>query len=198
MQKPTSDEFTRAQDRSKAFVAAIPPELAAAEDSLPKKIASLNASLKSKLGQIYRLVDEVSKVRAPFVACKKGCASCCKMNVTISSLEAEQIFAATSVRHAPVTKSRKHDLNTFAGKPCPFLDDQEVCSIYEYRPLACRSHASFFDDASPCHPSVMLEVSAPEVRLSGPSVALSELARQRGGLVFADIRDFFPAKCSLV
>lgn len=192
MQTPTSDDLERAQNKSKAFIAAIPPELAEAEDSLPQKIASLNASTKSKLGHIYRLVDDVSKVRAPFVACKEGCASCCKMNVTTSSLEAARISAATGVKHADVKESRRHEVHTFAGKPCPFLNDKEACSIYDHRPLVCRSHASFFDDASPCHPAVMLEVTAPEVRLSGPSEALFELARQSGGLVMADIRDFFP------
>lgn len=194
MNLPTNDQLARASERRDAFIAAIPPELAAAEDSLPRKIASLNASVKSKLGHIYRLVDEVSKVRAPFVACREGCASCCKMNVTISSLEAERISKATGLIQTSLTETKKHDATAFAGEPCPFLSDKEACSIYEYRPLVCRSHASFFDNASPCHPSVMLEVRAPEVRFSGPSEALVELARQSGSLVMADIRDFFPNK----
>lgn len=192
MKRPTTDEFTKAQDRSKAFIAVIPPELAAEEDSLPRKIASLNASTKSKLGHIYRLVDEVSKVRAPFVACREGCASCCRMNVTIFSFEAERIATATGATMARLKQSKKHDERAFAGKACPFLDAQEVCSIYEHRPLACRGHASFFENASPCHPSVMLEVQAPGVNFSGPTEALSEIARQTSGAMMADIRDFFP------
>lgn len=188
----TQDQIESAECRRTAFLAAIPSQILQAEDKLPQKIRTLNASTKSKLGHIYRLMDDLSKVRSPFVACGIGCASCCRMNVTITSAEAHRIAQASGRRTVNVSRSIHHPAEKFAGTPCPFLDDQNRCSTYENRPLACRIHASFFEDASPCHPSVMLEVIVPQIGFSGLEGAMAELEEQSGEGVVADIRDFFP------
>lgn len=179
--------------RRAAFIAAIPPSLAQAEDALPREIASLNASARSKLHRIYRLADEISKVREPFVACEKGCASCCHMNVSITSAEADRLAKAAGRRAAPISRSQRHADDKFASQPCPFLGGDGACSVYVDRPLACRKHASFFAHAGPCHPTVMNDLEVPNVGFSGLDGALFTASTEHGQLVIADIRDFFPA-----
>ncbi|MDY6903176.1 MAG: YkgJ family cysteine cluster protein [Thermodesulfobacteriota bacterium] len=105
--------------------------------------------------------------------CKKGCDTCCTVNVTVTSLEAfrmaeylqgqERTDLIAAVRSA-VNGKRFHPgltLNAIAdicnqGKEppeevmdpswgqCPLLKDQ-ICSIYEVRPFSCRCMVSTSD-----------------------------------------------------
>lgn len=178
--------------RRASFMAAISPELAAVEDALPQTIATVNASTRSKLRKIYVVADDLSKAREPFVACGQGCASCCHMNVSITSAEAELLANASGRRAANVLRSPSRSADAFSGQPCTFLDGQSRCSVYADRPLACRKHASFFEDAGPCHPSVMNELQVPQVTFSGLDQALFVVSGERRNPILADIRDFFP------
>jgi hypothetical protein len=86
--------------------------------------------------------------------CQKGCAHCCYFNVEINVLEAERL--ADLLRQMPDDRReqvmrrleaaseayRQADQRASIYRhPCPFLDGTE-CSIYEDRPLNCRSHVS--------------------------------------------------------
>lgn len=188
---PKSDEMKAAASRRAAFMAAIPQAVLDAEDALPRNLRGLNASSRSKLQRVYLVANELSVIRAPFVACGKGCASCCHMNVSITRTEAERIAKASGRRMSDVAASRRHATDRHVGSPCPFLGEGGACSIYEDRPLSCRKHASFFEDASACAPSVMNVVEVPQVAFSGLDEALFAVS---GGerAVLADIRDFFP------
>jgi len=180
-----------AASRRAAFIAAIPQAVLDAEDALPLKLQGLNASSRSKLQRVYLLANDLSAIRGPFVACGKGCASCCHMNVSITRTEAERIAKASGRRMSDVVTSRRNATDLHVGSPCPFLSEGDACSIYEDRPLSCRKHASFFEDASACAPSVMNVVEVPQVAFSGLDQALFAAS---GGerAVLADIRDFFP------
>lgn len=181
-----------ASERRASFVAAISRELADAEDSLPGKVATTNASTRSKLRKIYEVADELSRVREPFVACGKGCASCCHMNISITSAEAELLAKASGRRPATLVRSPEHAADAFSGQPCPFLDGQRRCTVYADRPLSCRKHASFFQDDGPCHPSVMNEIEVPQMAFSGLDQALFAVSGEHRNPILADIRDFFP------
>lgn len=183
---------SRAKGRQLAFFEALPKDLRDQEDAIPAVIRSMNASPRSKLQRIYRLADAMMEVRKPFVACKRGCADCCRMNVTISTEEATRIAAASGRVAKKLFRSVRHDIDTFAGVPCPFLDGDGVCSIYLDRPLACRNHASFDEDAKLCTPTLMNNAEMPMVNYDGLGEALGALAAMGKGSVFADIRDFFP------
>lgn len=101
-------------------------------------------------------------------ACQKGCATCCTQNVTVTSLEAQQIitFIRDNNREKWLTETLRgqhsphrprYTINTLAraclaGKElveeevsttaaCPFLEESS-CSIYPVRPFACRSFLS--------------------------------------------------------
>ena len=181
-----------ASERRASFMAAISRELAAAEGSLPRKMATANASTRSKLRKIYEVADELSRVREPFVACGKGCASCCHMSISITSAEAELLANASGRRASTIVRSPERAADAFSGQPCPFLDGQKRCSVYADRPLSCRKHASFFQDNGPCHPSVMNEVLVPQMAFSGLDQALFVVSGERRNPILADIRDFFP------
>lgn len=181
-----------ALQRREAFVAAIPADLCDAEDRLPKVVAGLNASVRSKLQKVYAIADELSRVREPFVACKDGCASCCHMNVSLTAAEADRLGKAIGRRPAAVPRTIKRSTDHFAGQPCPFLDARQQCSIYAHRPLACRKHSSFFEDAAACRLDVMSDLKVPMVSFSGLDAGLFFASDERGDPVIADIRDFFP------
>lgn len=123
----------RARERRGAFVAAIPVTLHEAEHRLPKVVAELNASARSKLQKIYAISDELSKVREPFVACKVGCAFCCHMNVSLTAAEADRLGQAIGRRPSTLSPTIKRSIDHFAGQPCPFLDTGNRCSVYAHR-----------------------------------------------------------------
>ncbi len=179
-----------AQIRRQAFVDALPESLIEMEGSLPTDNASANASARSKIGKIYRLMDQIAEVRAPHVACAGKCADCCRMNVSISGLEAKLIAEATGRKAATVEDSVKHEQHRFVGVPCPFLSD-DLCTIYEHRPLVCRNHASFYATAKWCAPEHSLRTDAPMVNFSGIDEAYFAVSG-RDRMILADIRDFFP------
>lgn len=95
------------------------------------------------------------------ISCKKGCHYCCSftifcppqvvvaiahhIRVTIpedeQQLLRQKLAGDIAVRNTPMKRAR-----------CPFLDETNACSIYEKRPLACRSFSS--PNADICEQSV--------------------------------------------
>lgn len=187
-----------ADARRAAFLAAVPKSLLTREDALTSDVARENASARSKLRRVYSVMDEISAYRADHVACRRACSACCRMNITITSLEAGFIAASTGRAAAQIITTIAHAQDKFVGRPCPFLVAEE-CSIYDSRPLACRKHASYFTTEKWCSPPYLNSVKAPLVRFGGLDEALTVLSTRRGSPVFADIRDFFgrteEAKC---
>ncbi len=181
-----------AEGRRQAMLSNLPPELVAAEDALPTTLARLNASPRVKLQRIYQVIDQIGQHTAGYVACRSGCADCCRMNVTISDLEARQIAAHTGRAVVKVTRSIQHPIETYCGVACPFLVEDR-CSIYDQRPRVCRQHISFDTSAYWCAPARSGGVKMPLMGLSGVDAAYRDLLTASSTAVIADIRDFFPA-----
>lgn len=96
------------------------------------------------------------------IACRTGCAYCCRLEVSVSSSEA--LLALRAIQAMPEADQARirariealfpqlRGLNAQGrrrlGQPCPLLTDEGACSIYAARPLSCRSHVSF--DLEPC------------------------------------------------
>jgi hypothetical protein len=85
------------------------------------------------------------------VQCRAGCASCCRLMITVFPDEAVlALFAAESVgvvpdrtrleRQATARTLREWNALSREDRTCVFLRD-ERCSIYEHRPSACRKYA---------------------------------------------------------
>lgn len=88
--------------------------------------------------------------RALPIACKKGCSYCCHSWVSAPApevlyvakrlrahlLQRERVAAAHAATAQQDTLARKRN-----PVPCPLLE-QDICSLYELRPMACRFAAS--------------------------------------------------------
>jgi Fe-S-cluster containining protein len=85
----------------------------------------------------------------PQIACRKGCSYCCSQDVAVSAPEV--FFAAAAIRKRPelvaaVLASHERLRGMSAAERlghelCPLLENQ-ACSIYESRPLACHGFVS--------------------------------------------------------
>lgn len=190
-----ADSLQAAQARSKekllAFLAVIPKELDQRDDNIAETLRRENTSGKVKLGKIYSLLSDVSREVAPHVACAKGCSDCCKMNVSISIIEAERLSSVCGRKMASVNRPIRHSTDEFNGIPCPFLQNN-ACLVYEHRPYACRAHYSFDDTAYWCHPSRSNAAEFSLLESGGAKQAYQEVVMKSRLGGFADIRDFFP------
>jgi hypothetical protein len=100
----------------------------------------------------YRLRDEVDqkvaaleKQHADWLACRKGCCSCC-LDLTVWPVEFYAIAEQMKTARWP-----KPQLN--ADKECSLLDAEGGCQIYPFRPMICRTHGLplvyWHDDTDP-------------------------------------------------
>ena len=137
-------------------------------------------------------------------ACRKGCAHCCHIPVTISGKEAQLISRA--IGRAAVNEPRNAvpvqdlvDVDTVTsasarlqqwgtGTACPFLVD-DACSIYDVRPLACRVLFNLDDDDLLCQHGAEPPADVPYA--DSRMLRALALAAQPAETL-ADIRDFFP------
>lgn len=113
-------------------------------DTVQKRISSVHA--------IHKLIDEeVARQpadRLAMVKCHKGCAHCCHIQVIITKAEAELLYQLCIEDGLPIDRAYlerqehlgKHDYNKGIDNRCHFLNEQNECSVYEYRPAACRKY----------------------------------------------------------
>lgn len=116
----------------------------------PKEFFNLIAAIAPKssdhseqrLLTFYKWVDAIMIELREAAVCEKGCAHCCRQPVSVTPLEIELAkFAPNFFRAAKFDPSTGY---------CPFLDQQSAqCTVYEFRPLACRAFLTL-DDPSYC------------------------------------------------
>jgi Fe-S-cluster containining protein len=102
---------------------------------------------KEKLIHIYnRFEQDISEFKG-LAVCQIGCADCCINvgSIDITTLEGIIIYQRTSLLPKPLKIEIKEKLiqnkmekeaNRFAR--CPFLKEDNTCSIYDIRPFSCR------------------------------------------------------------
>jgi Fe-S-cluster containining protein len=98
-------------------------------------------------GRAQQTIDQVL-AEAPKVGCEEGCAYCCYQCVAVTIPEALLVAAhladPADPRHQAVLARTETLAEQSAaerlkpGRPCPLLVDNR-CSVYEERPLMCRS-----------------------------------------------------------
>lgn len=179
------------------FSKRVPLELEKAQRGLLREVQRrlyADDDLKA-LELLYNYVDRVMSHAQGVVACKRGCSSCCRNEIALWQVEADMISAKTglAVNKISVDPARRTTPYTGTKTPCPFLDE-EACTIYAYRPLACRTMVNFDADSTICqfeHRDDTQTVQMnPGQTFSGVYEALSVILRRHGGGA-GDIREFF-------
>jgi Fe-S-cluster containining protein len=93
-----------------------------------------------------RIEEKFAEIQARYpsdFACAAGCHSCCKPELTVGMLEAENIREFLTARPEVAAAMLKNEkANPFRGKRCSFLTQAGRCGIYEARPFVCRSHGA--------------------------------------------------------
>ncbi|STO53359.1 Flagellin N-methylase [Escherichia coli] len=103
--------------------------------ALINKLNTQSGNIYLKLKQMYAFLERFNKeFVSTFTSCKKGCCSCCKIDVHLTVLEATYIAQAAKII------ARDNQLTTGHNSKCPFLSEKGACSIYNYRPLLCRTY----------------------------------------------------------
>lgn len=156
---------------------------------------------------LHRAATVWAEPVAPLSACKRGCTHCCHMPVAVFEDEARLIaqasgrpvcepkdFTRLSIVGPPEEEGERElrSLAAYTGQRCPFLSGGD-CSIYEQRPLACRTHFNLDRDELLCR------LSAPEIQVpqADATVLLATCFAILGVTRVADIREWFPLEPKL-
>lgn len=160
------------------------------------RIVRENASAKSKRRKVIAIANRVTAALEPYVACKPGCSDCCHMNTMIYEHEAIRLAEVTGRKmvrlpYRPLNQVAL-DGAEFNGKPCTFLVENK-CSVYEDRPLVCRTHHSLRDDASQCNMNSANHLRPPMYDPDILEVPYMELnASHNRAEPWGNIAEFFP------
>jgi len=120
----------------------------------------------------------LTKIHGGHITCKKGCSSCC-VNLSVFPVEFEAIKKEMAIDGFDPS-SIVFDENA----TCGFLKD-DLCQIYKYRPVICRTHGLpivFLNDDNPSE--IFKEVSFCELNFNNFNEYDDD--DDDGGLIFND------------
>jgi uncharacterized protein len=95
-----------------------------------------SVALASLRTNIDAFMDRVMEKHQDKMACAPGCASCCKVDLSVFPIEANQVKKALATLPAQTMAKIKERIAK--EEFCPLLIDDH-CAIYEERPIICRS-----------------------------------------------------------
>ena len=106
---------------------------------------------KKYLNTIQKHLDNCFEDQKEYICCSKGCALCCKKGVYPCSEIEFQYLVLGLINLEPaiietimqkISELKEAAKNNSEGKfihQCPFLNQQDECYLYEYRPIICRT-----------------------------------------------------------
>jgi Fe-S-cluster containining protein len=103
----------------------------------------------SRLDELHAKVDaffaRVEARHGDDMQCRTGCADCCRVRLTVTSVEAAAIRALVAgwpaARRRALAAATDDDAAEDAAEDrCAALDEAGRCRIYAARPIVCRSH----------------------------------------------------------
>ncbi len=132
---------------------------AKAPELLEKVCREAERRADAHVQEIFRIAEADRKAGAdlPNVACRAGCSFCCFLNVVVTPFEALTIVSFIRRTFKPeeivALQERLRDYRATRGrvapservhfmKPCPLLSAEGFCTVYDSRPIACRTHHS--------------------------------------------------------
>lgn len=189
-------EFPQSWANMQKLQRKIPIKLEREQGELPKRVRKISkASPLKALQVIYEYVERYFSGAKNLVACHKGCANCCHGRIWIKQVEADLIadtYGLTAPRIVDDMDGGSIPLKD-SSRPCPFLSADKECTIYEVRPLVCRTHFNFeptnelcqYENADKPMPLLDRDKSIP-----GILDAMEEVGQSHGG-GGADIRRYF-------
>lgn len=131
---------------------------------------------KKLLQDIELLTTNLYKQFPTEITCHLGCTSCCYQQLSLSQVEADFISKVTKTlpkesQEGLLSRAKAINLESENPQACPFLDGF-ACSIYESRPVICRTHGfpiTFKDD----NEEIILDVCPLNFSEEGDAVELN-------------------------
>jgi len=143
-------------------------------------LASPLADYVALTAKVDAFADAVSARCASQISCRSGCAGCCQVDLTVSSIEAASIaehLRATRAEAEPPALGAEaaatfcaEDATADALPRCVFLSAADACLIYPVRPLVCRSQGLPLR-----YPSDFLPEAAVRLRVRSGAVTICPL-----------------------
>ena len=95
--------------------------------------------------ELTRKVDEFhTRVRARYpsaLVCASGCSRCCQQHLTLLPFEFQRLTVAAEMLGPEARRELRERLERCRSeRDCVLLDALGRCSLYEARPIICRSH----------------------------------------------------------
>jgi uncharacterized protein len=107
----------------------------------------MNGEYRAVLQKVEAFTAAVEARRAADFACSPGCAACCESWLTVSAVEAAEVRDAlarlpaeqrSAVRERGVRELAREAQGEQAQR-CAMLEEDGRCSVYDSRPLICRT-----------------------------------------------------------
>ena len=104
------------------------------------------------LNSVSEDIEKIFDYQKEYLYCKKGCSYCCKRgDYPMSEIEHKYLMIGfekldNDIKEKiknNIKKAKNGDIDSYI---CPFLIE-ESCSIYEYRPIVCRTFGVLTEDA---------------------------------------------------
>ncbi|MDR0780167.1 MAG: YkgJ family cysteine cluster protein [Pseudomonadales bacterium] len=182
-------KFRTVEEAKAVQIPELPRSYSEQFNALEKIVRTGNENSVSKLRKIYALTDMLTAFVAPYMVCQKGCAHCCRIDVLVSSIEAQYIERNLGV--VPRSSNSISSGHSESKKSCPFLSEDSACSIYEYRPFACRTYHAV-DDPALCEDMDATHVTYTSKSNGTLNKLFYIIGFLNGNRPIRDIRDFFP------
>lgn len=99
----------------------------------------------SRLGELTAKVDgffaRVASRHGDDMQCDTGCSDCCHVRLTVTSVEADAVRTLVAALPAAAREALAAQARDSTDR-CAALDPAGRCSIYDARPIVCRSHGA--------------------------------------------------------
>jgi Fe-S-cluster containining protein len=107
----------------------------------------MNAEYGALVAKVDAFTTAAEQRRAADLACRSGCSACCEAWLSVSAVEASEIreaLAALPLAQRREVRARgerelRREAEQEPSARCALLDDEGRCSVYESRPLVCRT-----------------------------------------------------------